>query len=68
VIAGDTLSVTFLLGEDEQLGVVLVVVTFVICNICPLLALVRLGVVILAAPPALATTPLTVIGVPPFIV
>ena len=62
-----TLNVTFCVNEPEQFGVALMVVIPVTCNICPLLAPVRLAEVKLAAPPALATTPVTGVWADPFI-
>ena len=47
------------LNEAVQFGVALVIVTPVICNVCPLLAAVRFAEVKLAAPEPLATTPVT---------
>ena len=63
-----TLRVTFCVNEVEQFGVALVTVIPVICNVCPLLAAVRLADVKLAAPPALATTPVTGVCAAPLIV
>ena len=67
VEVGFTLNVTFCVNDAEQFGVALVVVIPVICNVCPLLAAVRLAEVKLPAPLALATTPATGVCAVPFI-
>jgi hypothetical protein len=54
-------------NEAEQLGEALVTVIPVICKVWPLLATVRLAEVKLAAPPALATTPVTGVCAVPLI-
>ncbi len=53
---GSTLNVTFCVKSPLQFGVVLVIVTPVICNICPLLAAVKTAEAKLALPPPLAKT------------
>ena len=66
-LVGLTLNVTFCVKDLLQLGVVLVVVMLVICKVCPLLADVNAVVVKLAAPEALATTPVTAVCATPLI-
>src|SRR6478609_5177397 len=56
---GRTLRITFCVKACEHAGLALVIIIPVICNVCPLLAAVRLDEVKLASPEPFATTPVT---------